>query len=127
MTAVTFVRCFAVFLFIGMTTGARSFAVLSAEFEIREMMVKGQFVHLDDVGLAALVFAMTALAFLIADDRIAAVITGFILYVLTDFLMAVQALVALFFSIEFFVAVFAGVFVFCVAFNYFTGHDQRFN
>lgn len=90
-------------------------------------MVEGQFVHLDDVGLTSLVFAVAVITFPRADVGVSAVIAAACLDVFLDKFVAGQAIVTLFFAIELLVTFFAGMFVFGMTFYHFAGHNQGLN
>ena len=90
-------------------------------------MVEGQFVHLDDVGLSSLVLTVAIITFPGADVGVSAVIAATCIDVFLDEFVAGQAIGTLFFAVEFFVAFFAGMFVFGMTFNNFAGHDQGLN
>ena len=107
----------------GFTTDAR---VSTFEKVIGFTVIKGFFIQLDDICIAALVIsmAMTALGFRGIHMPMK---TLRVLYVCIDFFMTVPAKRALFILAERLVTAVAFLFIFCVAFDNLAWHHQGFH
>jgi len=127
MATVAATGCLPVFLLWFMAIIAFDTPVLPFEFEVRQMMIKGQFVQLDNVKVPAAVIGMTDATFLQTDFLVSAVIAGLFVDVLENVLMAGNAQISLVSLIEFIVAFVTLLFIFRMPADLFARAEKRFN
>lgn len=124
VAGITVTRGLAVFLFIFMAITTFQSSMLAFQFKIREVMIKGEFVELDNIDVTTLMIRMTDPAFLLAYLAISAMIAGFIFYIPGNVLVACHAEFGLLAFIELVVTLATFIFILGMPLDHLAGAEQ---